>query len=268
MRKIQNPHTPACGRQARAACGAPGWLPSRKQLTLWSGPNNKRSCHSYLVQAGGIAMKVRYGLKWFQGSMTKAARPCLHAVFAGASLLLCMVPASALAQQRTAGRGIISRSLPDATLPHSDPQNSAQQTPPPEGSASVAGTVLDVSGAAVPGASVSLLHGDGTQLLTMVSEANGEFNFTKIPAGSYLATVNPYGFAPFAPPEFAVAVQQDYEVPDVSLSIAPANMEVTVRPTDLIAAEQIRAEEKQRLVGVIPNFYTSYIHDAAPLNWR
>jgi hypothetical protein len=34
---------------------------------------------------------------------------------------------------------------------------------------------------------------------------------------------------------------------------------VTVRPTDLIAAEQIKAEEKQRPIGVIPNFYTSYI---------
>src|SRR5258708_10875102 len=45
-------------------------------------------------------------------------------------------------------------------------------------------------------------------------------------------------------------------------------MEVTVRITVLNAAEQIRAEEKQRLVGVIPNFYTSYIHDAAPLNWK
>src|SRR5260370_10147769 len=129
-----------------------------------------------------IPMKVRYGLKWFQGSMTKAARPCLHAVFASASLLLCIVPASALAQQQTAGREIIRRSLPDAPLPHSSPQNSVQQTPPPQGSASVAGTVLDVSGAAVPGANVSLIHGDGTQLLTMEAEANGEFNFSKITA--------------------------------------------------------------------------------------
>src|SRR5258708_7220313 len=150
----------------------------------------------------------------------KAARPCLHAVFAGASRLVCMVPASALVQQRTAGRGIISSSLPDATLPHSDPQNSAEQTPPAEGSASVAGTVLDVSGASVPGADVSLIHGDGTQLLTMVSEANGEFNFTKIPAGSYLVTVNAKGFAPFTSPEFAVAVEQAYEVPDVYIGVA------------------------------------------------
>ncbi|HWY07875.1 MAG TPA: carboxypeptidase-like regulatory domain-containing protein [Candidatus Acidoferrales bacterium] len=176
-----------------------------------------------------------------------------------------MVPASALAQQRTAARGISSRSLPDAPLPKSDPQNSVPQTPPSGGSASVGGTVLDASGGTVSGADVSLMDGDGTQLHTMVSEANGEFNFAKIPAGSYLVTVYAKGFAPFTSAEFAVAVQQAYELPDVSLSVATANIEVTVRPTELIAAEQIRAAEKQRLVGFFPNFYTSYIYDAAPL---
>jgi hypothetical protein len=210
---------------------------------------------------------VASSLPWKRASR-KAARTCLAAVFASASLLLYMVPASAFAQQRIAGRGITSRSFADAPLPHSDPQNSVQQTAPAEGTASVAGTVLDVSGATVSGADVSLMHGDGTQLLTMVSEANGQFNFTKIPAGSYLVTVNAKGFAPFISAEFDVAVQQAYEVPDVSLSIATANLEVTVRPTELIAAGQLRAEEKQRLVGVIPNFYTSYIYDAAPLTWK
>ena len=192
--------------------------------------------------------------------------PRLHAVLASASLLLCLVPASALAQQQTSEHEISGRPLPDAPLPHSDPQNSAQQThQPAEGSASVAGTVLDVSGATVSGADVSLLHGDGSQLHTMVSEANGEFNFSKLPAGSYLVVVNAKGFAPFTSPEFAVAVRQAFELPDVALSVATASIEVTVRPTEFIAAEQIRAEEKQRLVGFFPNFYTSYIYDAAPL---
>ncbi len=128
--------------------------------------------------------------------------------------------------------------------------------------------MLDVSGGTVPGAEVSLAHEDGTQLYTMVSEANGEFSFAKIPAGSYLLMVNARGFAPFTSAEFAVTVQQAYEVPDVSLSVAIASIEVTVRPTDLIAAEQIKTEEKQRLIGIIPNFYTSYIYDAAPLTSR
>jgi hypothetical protein len=102
----------------------------------------------------------------------------------------------------------------------------------------------------------------------MVSAANGEFNFTKILPGSYLVIVNAEGFALFSSPEFLVTVRQAYEVPNISLSVATANIEVLVRPTDLIAAEQIKAQEKQRLIGVIPNFYTSYIYDAAPLTWK
>jgi hypothetical protein len=154
-----------------------------------------------------------------------------------------MIPASALAQQQTAGRGKSSPSLPDTPRPNLDPQNSVQQTPAAEGSASVAGTVLDVSGATISGADVSLMHGD-------------------------LVTVNAKSFTPFTSAEFAVAVQQAYEVPDVLLSVATANMEVMVRPTELIAAEQIRAEEKQRLIGFFPNFYTSYISNAAPLSTK
>ena len=177
-----------------------------------------------------------------------------------------MVPASAVGQQRIAAGAISSRSLADAPLRNSDPQNSPQQTAPVEDSASVAGTVLDGSGAGVPGAEVSLAHGDGTQLRTMASEANGEFNFAKIPPGPYVVIVNAEGFAIFTSAEFVVTVQQAYEVPNVSLSIASANIEITVRPTDIIAAEQIRAEEQQRVIGIVPNFYTSYVYDAAPLN--
>jgi hypothetical protein len=77
----------------------------------------------------------------------------------------------------------------------------------------------------------------------MVSDANGEFNFAEIPPGSYLVIVNAKGFAPFTSVEFLVTDQQVYELPDVSLSVATANTVVTVRPADLIAAEQIKAQE-------------------------
>ena len=216
-----------------------------------------------LTRPRTVVASVRY-----KRPLRKAPCVCLHAVLASASLLLCMVPATALAQQQTAGREAGSRFLPDAPLAKSDPQSSPQHSVSVEESASVTGTVLDVSGAAVPGAEVSLTHEDGTELRTMVSEAGGEFNFTKIPPGPYLVVVNAQGFAPFTSTEFVVSRQQAYEIPDVLLSVATASIEVTVRPTDLIAAEQIKAEEKQRLIGIIPNFYTSYIYDAAPLTWK
>jgi hypothetical protein len=109
---------------------------------------------------------------------------------------------------------------------------------------------------------------DGTPSHTMVSGAGGEFNFIEILPGSYFVIVNATGFAVFTSAEFAVTALQAYEVPNISLSLAATNMEVTVHPTDVIAAEEIRAEEKQRLVGVLPNFYTSYVNDAAPLTWK
>jgi len=189
-------------------------------------------------------------------ALRKTTCPCLRAVLACASLLLCLVPPSASAEQQTAGLGVSRSSLPDAPL---------VKTTAPEESASVGGTVLDLSGASVPDADVSLMHKDGTQLHSMASDANGEFSFIKILPGSYLVIINAKGFARFTSAEFVVMEKQAYEVPDISLSVATANIEVTVRPADLIAAEQIRAEEKQRLIGVIPNFYTSYVYDAAPL---
>ena len=41
-----------------------------------------------------------------------------------------------------------------------------------------------------------------------------------------------------------------------------------IRPNEVIADEQVKAAEKQRAFGILPNFYTSYIFDAIPLNRR
>jgi hypothetical protein len=188
-----------------------------------------------------------------------APRPHFYAVLACASFLLCLAPGRLPAQQQTAQLGHSGSSLPETPLP---------KTSAAEGRASVAGTVLDLSGATISGANVSLMRSDGTQSRNTVSDANGDFGFAKILPGSYLVVVNAKGFAPFTSVEFLATDQQLYELPDISVSVASASMEVTVRPPDLIAAEQIRAAEKQRLVGVVPNFYTSYIYDAAPLTWK
>jgi hypothetical protein len=201
---------------------------------------------------------VASSLPWKRAS-GKAPCPRLHSVLACATLLLCLDPASAPAQLQTAELGVRRSSLLGTPL---------AKTPAREGSATVTGTVLDLSGATVPGADVSLMHRDGTQLHTTMSEVNGEFSFIEVLPGPYLVVVNAQGFAPFTSAEFVVSRQQAYEIPDVLLSVAAASIEVTVRPTDLIAAEQIKAEEKQRLIGIIPNFYTSYIYDAAPLTWK
>jgi hypothetical protein len=204
----------------------------------------------------------------YQPPSRKNVRARCLALLASTSLLLILVSTKACAQQQISEHQNSSGFLPEAPLAKATPQKSTPRASLEEGSASVAGTVLDVSGAGVPGAEVTLTHEDGTESHTMMSETEGQFNFTRIPPGRYLVIVNAKGFAPFTSEEFVVAVQQAYEVPVISLSVATVSIEVTVRPPDLIAAEQIKAAEKQRLMGVIPNFYTSYIYDAAPLTWK
>ncbi len=195
-------------------------------------------------------------------ALSRTLHPRNHALLACASLLFSMAPASARAQQQTAALKLGSNSpLPDAPLPQSGSPDPVEH----EGSASVSGTVLDGSGAAIPGAQVSLTDKDGRQVRTLVSGATGEFSFTDLPPGSYILIVNAKGFAPLTSAEFAVQPQQSYQVPGISLSIASATTEVTVLPTEVLAAQQIKAQEKQRVLGIVPNFYVSYVHDAVPL---
>ena len=153
-------------------------------------------------------------------------------------------------------------------MPQLPPQSPSGQASSAEGAATVSGIVLDGTGAAIAGAEVSLTHGDGTQTRTLISGDGGDFAFTGLPAGSYLIIVSAKGFAPFTSMEIELSPQQVYQVSNLRLSVESVGTEVTVRPNEVIAAEQIKAEEKQRLIGVFPNFYMSYVHDPAPMTTK
>jgi hypothetical protein len=180
-------------------------------------------------------------------------------------VLLSLLPGTGIAQVQMALPSTPDNSLPNAPLPqHEDPMQSSETSAPTEGMARVSGTVRDVTGAVIPNAQVDVTVRDGRQLQTIRSDANGEFTF-RVPAGSYLVTVDAVGFAPFTTKLFTLAPQQVYVVPEILLSVEGSTTSVVVRPTEEIAAEQIKAEEKQRFLGVFPNFYVSYVPDAAPL---
>jgi hypothetical protein len=135
----------------------------------------------------------------------------------------------------------------------------------PQDVAAVSGYVTDTTGASIAGAQVNLVRGNEKPMQTVTSGAHGEFTFTAVPVGSYRVEVEAAGFTPFLTDEFALTAQQRYDVPQIALAIATITTEVNVRPTSVIAAEQIKAEEQQRLLGAFPNFYVSYVPDAAPL---
>jgi len=129
----------------------------------------------------------------------------------------------------------------------------------------VGGSVRDPSGAAVSAAQVTLTVTDGTQSRTATSGIDGRFTFARVAPGSYVVTVQAQGFAPFATSPFTLASGRALTLAPITLSIEEVTASVTVRPTEAIAEEQMHAEEKQRLFGFVPNFYVSYLPDAAPL---
>jgi hypothetical protein len=112
---------------------------------------------------------------------------------------------------------------------------------------------------------VTLTNAAGLKLRTVTSGTDGLFSFTKLPAGKYLVVVDAAGFGPYTSNEITVSANQTYTMPDISLQVGGGTTSVVVRPTDVIAQEQIKQEEKQRVFGIIPNFYISYNYNAAPM---
>ena len=74
------------------------------------------------------------------------------------------------------------------------------------------GTVTDSSGAAVPGASVTLTNENRGTKLTTVSASNGEYSFDLIGAGTYTVTVEKEGFKKYVSKNNVVNINQPTKV--------------------------------------------------------
>jgi len=133
-------------------------------------------------------------------------------------------------------------------------------------SGSISGTVVDQSGAVVAGARVRLTGEDQSLNQEALSGDDGQFSFANIAPGPFHLTVASAGFATQTSSGILLS-GEIYIVPQIVLAVAAAITEVQVglSPTE-VAEEQIKVEEKQRVLGVIPNFYISYVPNAVPLN--
>ena len=100
----------------------------------------------------------------------------------------------------------------------------------------------------------------------MLSGGDGQFSFADIVPGPFQITITSAGFAAQTV-SGALHSGEVVTVPQIALQVAEAVTDVEVGLTRTeVAEEQIKVEEKQRVLGAIPNFYVSYIPDAAPLS--
>jgi hypothetical protein len=140
----------------------------------------------------------------------------------------------------------------------------AAQEHVPQGSGSISGKIVDQSGANIVGAVVQLARDNESFALETASDEDGLFAFSRVPPGQFSLTISSPGLAS---QQLSVTLQseQAYVTPLIVLVIPTQITEVRVLPPDELATVQIKEQEKQRVFGLIPNFYVSYLSDAAPL---
>jgi Carboxypeptidase regulatory-like domain len=127
------------------------------------------------------------------------------------------------------------------------------------------GTVTDPHGNVVAAASVTLETPTRSQR-SLQTDSSGAFTFSDLPAGSYQITITAAGFANWTASDVRLATGQYYDMPEISLKVALASTNVEVTFTQYEEAqEEIKQQEQQRVLGVFPNFYTSYVWRAAPM---
>jgi len=146
--------------------------------------------------------------------------------------------------------------------PASDPANPSQDQAQPSGI--VSGTVVDRTGAAVAGARVRLTPADHSSSQEKTADSSGGFFFVNVAPGAFELSISAQGFATQT---YQGTLQggEALTVPPITMQLASVVTEVHVSPEEEAKVE-LKAEEKQRVLGVIPNFYVTYVADAAPLS--
>lgn len=176
--------------------------------------------------------------------------------------LLLYVATSAFVQGQVPAQAV---SLPDdpSLLSHQSTSGIVDAT-----TGNIRGSAFDARGDIVRGAEVVLITEDQTER-RVTPDFTGSFIFSGLRGGRYKLTITAPGFETFVSAEILLQPGELRQLPKVVLSVATANVNVQVTVSQMeIAQEQIHLQEKQRFLGVIPNFYSSYIWDAAPLTPR
>jgi hypothetical protein len=145
------------------------------------------------------------------------------------------------------------------------PAASSSSQPTDQPSGCISGSVVDQSGAVVAGAHVKVTGEGQPAVPETITGSNGQFFLANLVPGSFELSITSAGFAPRT--YSGILHGREIEtIPPIVLNVASNVTEVQVAFTqEQIAEEQIKVEEQQRVIGIIPNFYVSYVPDAVPL---
>ncbi len=137
--------------------------------------------------------------------------------------------------------------------------------PDAPGASVVSGTVTDTTEAIIANARITLEDTETKTTRTTQSGITGAFSFVAVQPGKYLVKISAPGFAPWKIEGVTIRHGEDLVLPPILLGVESIRSTVDAITQEDLAEQQISAEVKQRIIGVLPNFYVSYIANAAPL---
>jgi hypothetical protein len=135
-----------------------------------------------------------------------------------------------------------------------------------QGTGSIQGTVTDSSGAPIFGAVVAVEGADGNRRMT-ATDVEGAFKMSSLAPGNYSIRISAAGLSDWTVENVRPSVNPESNLLNAVLQVAPEVTTVTVGvSTNEVAAAQLNQELKQRVLGIIPNYYVTYENNPAPLS--
>ncbi len=151
------------------------------------------------------------------------------------------------------------------------PPVAASATPQndPQVRGAIRGTVVDKTGALLGGVHVRLTQEASNATQETNTGDDGQFTIANTAPGNFQLT---FTAANYAAQNYSGTLRlgEALTVPQITLQLATEVTEVRVEESvEEIAQEQLKEQEKQRILGAIPNFFVTYEgSDTAPLNTR
>ena len=133
----------------------------------------------------------------------------------------------------------------------------------------IRGVVESKDGELYEGASVTLTETSpaAPPARSQETDSDGVFNFIDVPPGAFKLTISSKGFGTQTISD-VLHPGEDYDAQTIVLPVTyTSEVRVTATPQD-IAVEQLHEEEQQRVLGVIPNFFVTYVPNAPALTTR
>lgn len=131
--------------------------------------------------------------------------------------------------------------------------------------ATLSGTVVDDAGEVIPHAVVIADSGAEASEEVLTGD-DGTFVVAGLrPSTAYHLVISLEGFSAWEAQHISLAPGESRSLGTIALHLS-ATTTVTAITVQQLAKEQVSTEEKQRIYGILPNFYTAYDKDAVPLS--